>query len=167
MEDQGRDPFAPPRGGLVRAPQDLAAGASLVALSLVALWASADLPAGRLRAVGPGMLPRVLAIAIGLVGLALVVKSLARAGGPVERGSLRGPLFVCLGLVAFALTIRTFGLVVAGPLVATLGGAASRQARLRELLSFAIVVTAFCVVLFRYALHLPVPILVIPGVVTI
>ncbi len=167
MEDQGRDPFAPPRRGLVRAPQDLAAGAGLVALSLLALWASADLPAGRLRAIGPGMLPRALAIAIGVVGLALIVKSLARAGRAVGRWSLRGPFFVCLGIVAFALTIRTFGLVVAGPLVAVIAGAASPDARPRELLVFSIVVTAFCVALFRYALHLPIPVLVVPGLVTI
>jgi putative tricarboxylic transport membrane protein len=151
----------------VRAPQDLAAGASLVALAFLALWASADLPAGRLRAIGPGMLPRALAIALGAVGVVLVVKSLVRAGASVGRWSLRGPFLVCLGAVAFALTIRTFGLVVAGPLVAMIAGAASPDARPRELLVFAIVVTAFCVALFRYALHLPIPILVVPGVVTI
>jgi len=32
---------------------------------------------------------------------------------------------------------------------------------------FALVITAFCVGLFRYVLHLPVPVLVLPGLVTI
>ena len=32
---------------------------------------------------------------------------------------------------------------------------------------FAVVMTAFCVGLFRFALGLPIPVLVIPGVVTV
>jgi hypothetical protein len=46
-------------------------------------------------------------------------------------------------------------------------GAASPETRFRELGIFALAMTALCVVLFRYLLHLPIPILVIPGVVTI
>ena len=45
----------------VQAPQDLVAGASLVAVSLFALWASSPLDAGRMSAPGPGLLPRFLA----------------------------------------------------------------------------------------------------------
>jgi hypothetical protein len=32
---------------------------------------------------------------------------------------------------------------------------------------FAVLITAFCVGLFRYALHLPIPILILPGIVRI
>ncbi len=155
------------RRGLVRAPQDLLGGSSLVALALFALWASKDLGVGRLRAVGPGMLPRVIAMLVGLAGVALVAASLVKEGDPLGRWSVRAPLFVCLGAVGFALTIRSPGLVVAGPLVALVSGAASRETRFKELVVFAIAITAFCIALFRYALHLPIPILVIPGLVTI
>jgi hypothetical protein len=46
-------------------------------------------------------------------------------------------------------------------------GAASEETRPKELVVFAIAITAFCIALFRYALHLPIPILILPGVVTI
>jgi putative tricarboxylic transport membrane protein len=156
-----------PRRGLVRAPQDLAAGASLVALSLFALWAGRDLVAGRLGAPGPGLLPRGIAVLVGLVGLGLAAASLLHAGERLARWTFRGPLFVSLGVVGFALTIRAPGLCVAGPLVVLVSGAASPETRFRELAVFALAITALCVVLFRYLLHLPIPILVIPGVVVI
>ena len=151
----------------VRAPQDFAAGASLVVLSLFALWASSGLEAGRAGAFGPGMLPRAVAVLLGAVGVALAAGSFLWKGDPLARLSLRGPLFVVLAVIGFALTVRSPGLVVAGPLVVMVSGGASPETRYRELAVFAVAITVFCVVLFRYVLHLPVPILVLPGLVTI
>ncbi len=147
----------------VRAPQDLVAGASLVAVSLFALWAAAPLATGRLGAPGPGLLPRVLAVLLGACGLSLCVLSLVRAGEPLGRWPLRGPLLICLAVMAFALTIRVPGLAVAGPLAMLVSGAASPETRWRELAIFSVAVTAVCIGLFRSLLHLPIPILVIPG----
>jgi putative tricarboxylic transport membrane protein len=111
------------------------------------------------------MLPRAVAGAVGAVGILVSVMALVRRGPPLGRWPLRGPLFVSLAVVAFALTIRTAGLAVAGPLVVIVSGFASAETRPRELVVFAVVMTAFCVGLFRYALSLPIPVLVIPGVV--
>ncbi|HWP35822.1 MAG TPA: tripartite tricarboxylate transporter TctB family protein [Thermodesulfobacteriota bacterium] len=140
---------------------------SLIALALFALWASAGLEMGRLSMMGPGMMPRVVAVLIGLLGLVLVVLALVVEGPGLERWSVRGPFFVCLGVVAFALAIRTVGLVVAAPAVVLISGAASPETRPLELLVFAVVITLFCAGLFRYVLNLPIPILVIPGVVVL
>ena len=74
-----------------------------------------------------------------------------------------GPIFVSLSVVAFALTIRSVGLVLAGPLVVVVSGAASSDVRWKELVAFAVVMTAFCVVLFRSILGLPIPILSVGG----
>lgn len=160
-------PGAAPARQKTRVSRDLVAGASLVALGAFALWAGADLPAGRLRAVGPGMMPRAVAVLVAASGVALVVMSLVKGGEPLGRWSLRGPLFVTLALVAFALTIRTVGLAIAGPVVVLVSGAASSETRPVELLVFAAVMTAFCVGLFRFALGLPIPVLVIPGVLIV
>jgi len=156
---------APP--GRVRAPRDLLAGASLVALALFALWASAPLDAGTRRAMGPGMLPRVVALAILAAGALLCVLSLLKRGEGLGRWPLRGPIFVSLAIVAFSLTIRAVGLAVAGPLVVIVSGAASAESRPRELVIFALAITAFCIGLFKYALGLPIPVLLIPNVVTL
>jgi hypothetical protein len=151
----------------VQGPQDLVGGASLVAVALFSLWASRDLASGRLGYPGPGLFPRVLAVAVGLVGAALLVLAFLRRGEPLGRWSLRGPIFICLGLVCFALTIRVPGLCIAGPAAVLVSGAASPETRYRELAVFALALTAVCVGLFRYLLHLPIPILILPGLVTL
>ena len=147
----------------VQAPQDLVAGASLLAISLFSLWAAAPLDAGRMNAPGPGLLPRFLALLLGVSGLWLVGLSLLRPGESLGRWPLRGPLLIALSVVAFALTIRVPGLVVAGPAAMLVAGAASPETRWRELAVFSAAVTAVCTLLFRSLLHLPIPILVIPG----
>ncbi|MGE5716761.1 MAG: tripartite tricarboxylate transporter TctB family protein [Acidobacteriota bacterium] len=151
----------------IRAPQDFLAGGSLLTLSAFALFASRGLSLGRLGSVGAGMFPRTLAILLGLAGAVLVASSLVRKGEAHGRWTLRGPIFICLGVIGFALTIRMPGLAVAGPLVTIVGGAASPETRVKELLVFAVAITVFCIVLFRFILHLPIPVLRIPGVVVI
>lgn len=164
-QTRGAVPEEAGRHGPIRAPQDFVAGLCLVAIALFAFWASAGLSQGGLGHMGPGMMPRASAALLGLLGVAIVVISLVRSGPGLERWSFRGPFFVALGIVAFALTIRSVGLLVAGPLVALISGAASPETRLKEVLLFAAVITAFCVGLFKYVLNLPIPVLVIPGVV--
>lgn len=153
--------------GLIRAPQNFAGGLSLIVLAALAYWAGADLPTGSLRSMGPGMLPRAIEALIALCGLGLVAGSFFKDGDPLERWHLRGPFFICLGVIAFALTIRSVGLAIAGPLVALISGMASPETRLKELVIFALVMTAFCIGLFKYALNLPLPVLIIPGVIYI
>ncbi|EIM25780.1 tripartite tricarboxylate transporter TctB family protein [Microvirga lotononidis] len=159
----------PPRHrGPVRAPQSLAGGLLLVALAALALLLTRDLDQGTLNAMGPAMLPRWLAIGVGLSGLALLAAAFLKDGDFLERWSLRGPVFVIGSILAFALTIRGYsfgafalpglGLLVAGPLGIILGGYATPEARLRELVILALSLTPFCMVLFGDLLNLPIPV---------
>jgi hypothetical protein len=159
---------APERHGPLRAPQSLMGGLLLIGLSALALWLTTDLDQGTLNAMGPAMLPRWLAIAVGLSGLALVVFAFLKDGDALERWSLRGPVFVIGAILAFAVTIRPFsfgglatpglGLLVSGPLAIILGGYATPEARLRDLVILALSLTPFCMVLFGDLLNLPIPV---------
>jgi hypothetical protein len=158
--------IAAPRG-LIRAPQNLLSGLVLLALCLFALWLTRDLPQGTLRSMGPAMLPRWLAIAVGLCGLALVAAAFLREGSELESYTLRGPLVVLIAVLAFGIAIRGFdlgvinvpmlGLMVAGPLAIFLSGFATPEARFRELLVLALALTAACMLLFGDLLNLPIP----------
>ena len=109
------------------------------------------------------MLPRALAVILGASGAALLVMSLTRKEGSVlERWSIRGPFFILGSILAFAFTIRVFGLAVAGPLAMIIGAHADPDVRLKETLIFSVILTAVCVVLFKYVLGLPIPILKMP-----
>jgi len=160
MSSLGR---GPPSKRIIRAPQNFVAGLALIAIALFAIWAVSDLSQGTLRIMGPAMMPRWVAIFIGIGGAILMVSGLLVDGEPLERWHLRGPVFITIGLVLFSLTIRDFGLAVAAPLAMLFGGFATREVRWIELIIFTIAMTAFCVGLFVYLLDQPIPVLVVPG----
>ncbi len=161
-------PPARTRSGVIRAPQNVIAGLVLIALAAAAFWLLQDLSQGTLGAIGPALLPRALAVGVGLCGVALAVAGMSRAGDAMEGWTLRGPFFVVLAVTAFALTIRPvqlggittpgLGLVAAGPLAIFISGFATPETRIRELLILALSLTAFCMVLFGDILNLPIPV---------
>lgn len=142
---------------MIRAWQDAAGGLFLIAIAGFALWQGADLAAGRLGQMGPGMLPRGLAVLVGLCGVLLIAGAFVSPGAALERWALRGPLFILGAAVAFGLTVRPLGLAVAGPLAIVIGSFASAETRIHESLAFGIVMTAFCAGLFKFVLGLPIP----------
>src|SRR5262249_143041 len=146
-------------------PHAFAGGTSRTLRGLFGVGASEGLEVGRLGAPGPGLFPRVLSVGVLATGLALVILSLVRKGEALGRWPLRGPFFICLAVLAFALTIRTPGLAVAGPAMVMVSGAASPETRWRGLAIYSLAITGGCGLLFPVLLRLPVPILVIPGVV--
>lgn len=142
----------------VRAPQDFAAGAFLIALGAFTLWQNAKLTLGTFRAFGPGMLPTILAGLCIAFGVLIIVTSLRSNGPALERWSWRGPLFILGGAVVFGLTIRPLGLAVAAPLAILISAFASNETRLGETMIFGVVIAAFCLGLFKYLLGLPIPV---------
>lgn len=147
----------PPRR--IPGPQSFFAGLALLALAIFAFWALRSLSQGTLGSMGPAMLPRILAAGVGACGIALMVGGLRKQGPALQQWSIRGPFFVLLGVAAFAVSIRTIGLAVAGPLAMIISGFASPETKMKEIVIFAVVMTAFCAGLFKYALNLPIPIL--------
>lgn len=152
---------------LSRIPQNVAAGLGLALLGAFGVWASGDLPRGTLGAMGPGMLPYWVAVGVAACGVVLAVTGFVRGGEGLQAVGLRGPVVVVLAILAFAVTIRPatlgpvtmpgLGLIVAGPLAVILAGYASPEARFRELLILALLLTAGCMLLFGDLLNLPIP----------
>jgi len=137
--------------------QDFVGGLMGIGLAAFAFWQSADLPMGTLGGIGAGMLPKSLAVTLGLLSAALVLDALLAGGPTIDRWPIRGPLFVLGAVVAFGLTVRPLGLVVAGPLAILIGSLASSEVRWKETIVVGAVVTAACVGLFKFALGLPIP----------
>jgi putative tricarboxylic transport membrane protein len=150
-----------------RDSRDLSAAACLLGIAAVATWQGSGLELGTLRQMGPGMLPRVLAVLVGACGGAIGVRSLlapqqkpAPASG-AARGiwpALRAPVYLMLAATAFGLSVRPLGLVIAAPLAIFVSTLASPETRRLESLWFAFGMTAFCVVLFRRMLGLSIPV---------
>lgn len=139
-------------------PKNAAAGFFLMAVAALALWQTADLAGGSLRQMGPGMLPRVLASLLGLAGIVLIISTYWQERVALERWSLRGLIFILGAVIAFGLTVRPLGLAVAGPLALVISVGASSESRLAEIAIFGLVMTGFCILLFKILLGLPIPV---------
>ena len=68
---------------------------------------------------------------------------------------VRGPLFITLAIIVFAVTIRPLGLVLASYLSIVAAAAATPEVRWIETIIWGAVLTAFCVLLFVFAINLP------------
>lgn len=144
---------------LFRNPQDAAAGLFLVSVAAFFLWQGSGLDMGTLRSMGPGMLPRSLALIVLGLGCLIMFNASVADGPALESWQLRGPVFVIGSILIFALLIRSTGLLVAGPLTMIVGAYASDEFRLKETLIFSALMTAFCILLFKVMLKLPIPVI--------
>src|SRR5262245_66124826 len=106
MLDARRNDARTPGPAVIKSQLDLAAGLLLIGLALIGYFGSLGLRFGQLTSVGPGLLPRSVAVLIGAFGAGLVLMSFLSVGPRLERWHLRGPFFVLGSVVVFALTIR-------------------------------------------------------------
>jgi putative tricarboxylic transport membrane protein len=139
----------------IRGPQDFIGGLALVAIALFALWASSDLQGMRGFSFGAGTAPRMFGVLMLGLGIAIMIVGLVTEGPHLAKYHWRGPLFVSLSILSFALTIRPMGLVVtafASFLISALGTA---ETKWKETIIVGMALTAFCSLLFPYALGLP------------
>lgn len=157
-QHHGQDRAGKARGGAALATQQGAGGVFLLAVGLFTLWQSSDLTTGTLHQIGPGMAPQALSVLVAICGIGMLIGAAVKRGDTLERWALRGPLFILGAAVAFGLVVKPFGLVVAAPLAIALGSLASTEVRLVSIAAFSVVMTLFCLALFRFALSLPIPV---------
>jgi putative tricarboxylic transport membrane protein len=137
--------------------RNLVAGLILVALGGIAALQASSLTLGTPRHIGPGMVPLMLSGMIALIGVILVALGIRERQGAPQRWPLRAPIFLLGAAAVFGLVIRPLGLVAAGPLLVIVAALASDETRWIECLWFALGMTLFCVILFKYLLGLPIP----------
>jgi putative tricarboxylic transport membrane protein len=141
----------------IRGPQDFFGGIVLVAIALFALWASDDLQGMHGFTFGPGTAPRMFAVLLLALGAAVAITGVVSEGPKLPHYSWRGPLFVMLAIVFFALAIRPLGLVVSGLASFLISALGTPETRWVETLIVGICLTIGCAFLFPYVLGLPMP----------
>jgi putative tricarboxylic transport membrane protein len=139
----------------IRSPRDFWGGLVLIAVGILAIWASRDLPGQRGFAFGPGTAPRLFSGL--LVGFSAVValSGLIMDGPRIEKYKVRGPVLVIFAILGFAAMIRPLGMVPASFVTFMVAILGSKEMRVLESFIAAAVMTAFCVLLFVYLLNLP------------
>jgi hypothetical protein len=137
---------------------DVAFAVFLVALGALAFALASPLSVGTAAAMGPGYVPRGLAIIIMIYGVALGVRALFTGAVPFPGVEIR-PLLLILGSVAlFAVLLPVAGLALTSFALVLCAGYAAYDVRQRENAISALILAAFGVVLFVVALGLPIPV---------
>ena len=139
----------------VRGPQDFVGGIALIAIALFALWASSDLQGMHGFSFGAGTAPRMFAVLLLGLGAAVALVGILQDGPHVAHYAWRGPLFVSLAIVFFAVAIRPLGLVVSAFASFMISALGTAETRWRETIIVGICLTIGCSLLFPYALGLP------------
>jgi putative tricarboxylic transport membrane protein len=139
----------------VRGPQDFVGGIALMAIATFALWASSDLQGMHGFSFGAGTAPRMFAVLLLLLGAVVAIGGLLTDGPQLATYAWRGPLFVSLSILSFAVTIRPLGLVVSAFLSFMIAALGTPETRWKETIIVGICLTIGCSLLFPYALGLP------------
>ena len=143
----------------VRNPQDFVGGIAMMAIAVFALWASSDLQGMRGFSFGAGTAPRMFAGLLLGLGAAITIVGVVTEGQHLAKYHLRGPLFVTLAILSFALTIRPMGMIFAAMTSFLIAACGSPETRWVETVIVGACLTAFCALLFPYALGLPLQLL--------
>ncbi len=149
--------------------EDVIGGASVAALGLLGFYATTQLDIGTLAEIGPGLFPWALALILLVLSIVLIVVTLR--GTPASwnpafnfraLGGIIGALLVFAllmrGTSIGPITLPALGVTGATPLAILIAGVADKQTRWKQLAIFAVCLTTFCTLLFRFALGLPLPV---------
>ena len=143
----------------VRNPQDFIGGIAMMAIALFALWASSDLQGMRGFSFGAGTAPRMFATLMLGLGAAITIVGVVTEGPHLAKYHWRGPLFVTLAILSFSQTIRPMGMIFAAMTSFLIAACGSPETKWMETVIVGACLTAFCALLFPYALGLPLQLL--------
>ena len=139
----------------IRGPQDFVGGIALMSIAIFALWASSDLQGMHGFSFGAGTAPRMFAVLLLGLGTAVTLMGLLYDGEHITVYAWRGPLFVSLAIISFAVTIRPLGLVISAFASFIISALGTPETKWKETIIVGICLTIGCSLLFPYALGLP------------
>jgi hypothetical protein len=142
----------------VRNPQDLLAGLLFLAIASGALWVAWDYPTGSAVRMSSGYVPRLLCLLLAVIGVFVALRSFVVEGPDLTAVRPRPLLLITAAVVVFAFSIQTLGLVLATALITIIGGFASPQVRIVEMIAAAAVLAVMTTAIFIWGIGLPIPI---------
>jgi len=142
--------------------REVIAGGLFLSFATLGVVLASDYPLGSAMRMGAGYFPLLVSAALGVLGVALLLRGLtvrveAQAGGTLF--SWRPGLLVSGSILAFAWLLPSPGLALATLLMTVLSGLARRQARVGELALLGLALGVFSVLVFAYGLGLNLPVL--------
>lgn len=143
----------------IRNPADFWSGLLFVAVASAFLWIARTYDFGSPLRMGPSFFPTVLSIVLAAIGLVALLRSFTIAGERLEGFALKGLVLVTLGSVLFGALIERAGIIIAVSAITLVSAYASVRFTWKQGLTTAILLSAFCALVFVFGLGVPMPIL--------
>lgn len=142
--------------------RDLVAGSALLAVgSGYAIYAAATLPLGTLRQMGAGMFPMALGVLLAIFGICIAIPAFAR-GAPMPEFRPRALVAIIASIIAFAVLIRSTGLLAAVTATTVCASLAVSGRRITTIVLLCVVLMALTWAIFVQLLDLPIPVIRMP-----
>lgn len=98
---------------MIRSPKNFIVGLVFIGLALLFGFSASRLALGTPGQMGPGYFPLMLSIALGVLGIAVLIIGLRKQGERPTGTNIRGTILVTAAVIVFALAVRPLGLVPA------------------------------------------------------
>ncbi len=123
-----------------------------IAFGLLALYYGQNLAIGTTVRMGPGYVPRMLALI--MMGLGAVICLVALVGGaePVEKPKWKPITLVTIGIICFALLFERAGLLPALIVLVAISSLGGEEFKLTEVTANMVVLAIVCTVVFKIGL---------------
>jgi hypothetical protein len=123
-----------------------------VLLTALGLWAGlhsiANFEIGSMGRMGPGMFPTALGFLLAGIGVVIAIPAFFRAGTGAITIEWRAMFFVFAGILIFAFTLLTFGMIPATILLALCGAAADTKLSWKSAIIVAVGIAALAYLIF-------------------
>jgi hypothetical protein len=145
---------------LIRNQRAFAAGALFLAVAIFYFVMSFNYAQGTPARMGPGFFPKMVAILLALIGLGILLGSVAPRAHleKLESWDLKGLLWISGSVALFGLLLPYFGLVIALAALVIVSSLASPEFGWRGAIVNSVVLVVFCVGIFVYGINLQFPV---------
>ena len=144
----------------IRNQRAFASGALFLGFAIFFYVVALGYPAGTAAKMGPGYFPRLLAITLAAIGLAVMVGAMksTAAREPLRQWDWKGLAWVTGSVVLFALLLFPLGLIGALFVLILVSSKASPEFTWTGALANAAILIALCLAVFVYGLGLRLPV---------
>lgn len=143
---------------VIRNQKDFYAGLLFILFGAAFMWVAQDYAFGTARRMGPAFFPVILSAILIIIGIVIGVRGITVSEEPMRGFTLKGLVLVIVGTLLFGFLVRTAGVPVATAVLVATSAFASQRFNWKPTLVLAIGMAVFCVVVFIYALGLPMPV---------
>ena len=140
--------------------KDFYTGVLFILFGVAFTWGATLYSLGTAAKMGPGYFPFILGGLLTVLGVIIFTRSLVSASedSRVGRFAVKASVLMFGSIAAFALLLRTAGLVVSIFAIILISSLASNESRFKETLISAIVLCAASLAMFVYGLNLQIPV---------